>query len=45
VRLFRVWSLYEGMKITTIQSEKEWAKIRRADGKVGWIRRKDIEKI
>jgi tetratricopeptide (TPR) repeat protein len=39
------FTLYEGMKITTIQSDKEWAKIRRADGKVGWIRRKDIEKI
>jgi tetratricopeptide (TPR) repeat protein len=39
------FTLYEGMKITTIRTEKEWAKIRRADGKVGWIRRKDIEKI
>jgi len=37
--------LYEGMKITVLQSKKEWARIRRADGKVGWIKSGDIEKI
>jgi len=39
------FTLYEGMKITVLQAKKEWAKIRRADGKVGWIKSADIEKI
>jgi tetratricopeptide (TPR) repeat protein len=39
------FTLYEGMKISTIQSKKEWTKVRRADGKVGWIKSGDIEKI
>jgi len=37
--------LYEGMKIITLQTNKEWTKIRRDDGKVGWVKGGEIEKI
>lgn len=37
--------LYEGMKVTVLQSQEGWTKIRRADGKIGWIKSGDIEKI
>ncbi|KPJ99437.1 MAG: hypothetical protein AMK71_09760 [Nitrospira bacterium SG8_35_4] len=39
------FTLYEGMKITVLQSRQEWARIRRSDGKVGWIKSGEIEKI
>lgn len=37
--------LYEGMKITVLQSKERWSKIRRVDGKIGWIKSGNIEKI
>ena len=39
------FTLYEGMKITVLQSKQEWTKIRRDDGKVGWVRSGEIEEI
>lgn len=39
------FTLYEGMKIYLVQSRKEWAKIRRSDGKTGWVKTQAIEKI
>ncbi len=39
------FTLHEGMKIYMIQMKKEWAKVRRADGNVGWVKAEDIEKI
>jgi len=39
------FTLYEGMKITVLETKQEWARIRRADGKVGWIKNGEIEKI
>jgi tetratricopeptide (TPR) repeat protein len=39
------FTLYEGMKITMLETKQEWARIRRADGKVGWIKNGEIEKI
>lgn len=37
--------LYEGMKVEIIQSEKMWCKIKRPDGKTGWIKKNAIERI
>ncbi len=39
------FTLYEGMKIQLIHSKEEWNKIKRPDGKIGWIRARDMEKI
>ncbi|MCK5504411.1 MAG: tetratricopeptide repeat protein [Thermodesulfovibrionia bacterium] len=39
------FTLYEGMKVHMLQSKKDWYKVKRADGKVGWVRARDIEKI
>lgn len=39
------FTLHEGMKIHVIQSKKEWVKIKRADGKTGWIQKRTIENI
>lgn len=37
--------LYEGMKVTVLQSRKEWSKVQRADGKSGWIKSKTTGEI
>ena len=39
------FTLYEGMKINILQSKKEWVKIRRPDGKIGWVKKSKIEMI
>jgi tetratricopeptide (TPR) repeat protein len=39
------FTLSEGGKIYFIQTKKDWVKIKRTDGKTGWIRSMDIEKI
>ena len=41
----RHFTLYEGMKIEIVQPRKEWMKIRRSDGKIGWIKSQAAEKI
>ena len=37
--------LYDGMKVSVLKSEEGWRKIRRADGKIGWINRDMVELI
>ncbi len=32
------FTLYEGMKVTVTQSKVDWVKVKRPDGKTGWIR-------
>ena len=39
------FTLYEGAKVTVLQSRKGWMKIRRDDGKSGWVRTKYTEMI
>ncbi len=39
------FTLYEGMKIEIVQYRKEWMKVRRPDGKIGWIKSQAAEKI
>ncbi|NQT06862.1 MAG: tetratricopeptide repeat protein [Candidatus Omnitrophica bacterium] len=33
------FTLYEGMKVRVIERKEGWYKIKRADGKIGWIRK------
>jgi len=40
-----VFTLHEGVKVLVQDESSEWAKIRLADGKVGWLRRDIIEII
>lgn len=39
------FTLYEGMKVYVLELKKEWVKLRRPDGKIGWIRAQEMEKI
>ena len=37
------FTLYEGTKVKVLSSEDNWCKIKRWDGKTGWVKKKDIE--
>ena len=39
------YTIYEGTKIYIIQEKMDWLKIRRQDGKIGWIKKADSEII
>ncbi len=39
------FTIYEGTKVFIVQEKKEWLKIRRLDGKIGWIKKADLEII
>jgi len=39
------YTVYEGMRVMIVQTKGDWAKIKRPDGKVGWIGRSEIEVI
>ena len=37
--------LHEGMKVYILESKKGWRKVERPDGKAGWIRDREVEKV
>lgn len=37
------FTLHEGESVTVISLEKEWLKIKRPDGKSGWVEKSDVE--
>ena len=37
------FNLYEGAKVKVLSSQKNWCRIKRWDGKAGWVKKKDIE--
>ena len=39
------FTLHEGMKIHVIQSKQDWMKIKRSDGKTGWVNKTSAEFI
>ncbi len=39
------FTLWEGMDVTILKTKDDWYKVRRADGKVGWVRKSDVERI
>ena len=39
------FELTEGEKVKIIKQEEEWIKIKREDGKLGWIKKESLEKI
>jgi tetratricopeptide (TPR) repeat protein len=39
------FSLYEGMKVYILESNKSWSKVKRFDGKTGWIMNSSMERI
>ena len=41
----KFFDLREGMDVTVLKAKDDWYKIRRSDGKVGWVKKSDVEKI
>ncbi len=39
------FDLVEGGRVELLKTEGDWAKVRRPDGKMGWVRREFVEKI
>lgn len=39
------YTLYEGMKVQIVQTKEEWCKVKRPDGKKGWVAREKLEMI
>ena len=39
------FTLYEGMEAEVIAGKEEWRKIRRADGKTGWVKSEDLAPV
>ena len=41
----KFFTLQEGMKILVVENQNGWSKVRRVDGKIGWIKTDSIEKV
>jgi tetratricopeptide (TPR) repeat protein len=40
-----IFPLYEGMKVYILRAKKDWCKVKRPDGKIGWVVAKGIESV
>lgn len=40
-----IFPLYEGMKVYIVKSKNDWCKVKRPDGKIGWVVAKDLEVV
>lgn len=40
-----VFPLYNGMKVYVLKSKKDWCKVKRPDGKIGWLSSEDVSKV
>ncbi len=41
----KFFDLYEGMMVDVLKKKEDWYKVRRADGKAGWVREDTLEKL
>ncbi|MDP8299086.1 MAG: tetratricopeptide repeat protein [Candidatus Tantalella remota] len=41
----KFFDLYEGMRVDVLKKKEDWYKVRRADGKAGWVREDTVEKL
>ncbi|MFC1549167.1 tetratricopeptide repeat protein [Candidatus Omnitrophota bacterium] len=41
----KFFTLYEGNPVNILKAKDDWYKVRRADGKIGWIKKNDVERI
>ena len=41
----KFFTLHEGVSVTILKSKADWYKVRRTDGKVGWVKKNAIERI
>ncbi len=41
----KFFTLHEGVSVSILKSKDDWYKVRRADGKVGWIQKTTVERI
>lgn len=39
------FTLYEGMKVYIVRSQGDWHKVKRTDGKIGWVPRNSVELV
>lgn len=41
----KFFTLHEGMSVIVVDSKAGWYKVKRVDGKVGWVRKNDVKKL
>lgn len=41
----KFFTLHEGMGVMVVDSKAGWYKVKRADGKIGWVRKDDVKKL
>lgn len=45
LRAMRAFPLYEGMRVNIIGLSGDWYKVKRLDGKIGWVEAKSVERV
>ncbi|MFH1665894.1 MAG: tetratricopeptide repeat protein [Candidatus Omnitrophota bacterium] len=41
----KYFTLHEGMDVVVLKMKDDWYKVKRADGKIGWIKSGDVERV